>query len=208
VAAHDPQAVPRILGLTGPIACGKTTVGTMLLRLGALARIDADEVVHELMEPGTETTARVERAFGTGVIAPDGAVDRKALGQRVFADPDDLHRLEQIVHPEVRLTIREKLRLFAGREGIVVLDAVKLLQGDLAALCSAIWVVQCEPSEELRRLTEDRGITPADAGRRLAAQPSFGDARVSAVIDNSGDREETLAQVRRHWQELTRQPSG
>jgi dephospho-CoA kinase len=208
VAAINPEAVPRILGLTGPIACGKTTVGSMLLRMGALARIDADEVVHELMEPGTEITGRIERAFGADVIAPDGAVDRKSLGRRVFADRDGLIQLERIVHPEVRPAIRHKLRDFAGREGIVILDAVKLLQSDLADLCSVIWVVQCDPTVELRRLTEDRALSAEDAVSRLASQPTFDDSRVSIVIDNSGRRDETLAQVRRQWEDLTRRSTG
>ena len=105
-------------------------------------------------------------------------------------------------------TIRQELRKFAGREGIIVLDAVKLLQSDLADLCTAVWVVHCEPGEELRRLMVDRGMTAQDAHRRLAAQPSFDDPRVSVVIDNSRGREETLAQVRRHWEEFARQPTG
>jgi dephospho-CoA kinase len=208
VAANNPETVPRILGLTGPIACGKTTVGSMLLRMGALARIDADEVVHELMEPGTVTTGRIGRAFGADVIAPDGAVDRKVLGKRVFADRNGLIQLEDIVHPEVRLAIRHKLRDFVGREGIVILDAVKLLQSDLAELCAVIWVVQCDPTEELRRLTDDRAMSAQDAGSRLASQPTFDDSRVSIVIDNSGGRDETLAQVWRHWEDLTRGSTG
>lgn len=204
MAARHSQAVPRILGLTGPIACGKTTVGTMLLGMGALARIDADDLVHDLMEPGTETTHRIEQTFGPEVIAPNGAVDRRALGGRVFADADALDRLEEIVHPAVRPAIRTQLKSFNGLDGIVVLDAVKLLQSNLADLCSAIWVVQCTRDEELRRLTEDRAMSSEDAENRLAAQPSFDDPRVTAVIDNFGTREQTLALVRRLWDDFNR----
>lgn len=208
MAARDPQATPHILGLTGPIACGKTTVGTMLLQLGALERIDADEVVHELMQPGTEITHRIEQAFGPGVIASDGAVDRKALGKHVFSNSDALHELEGIVHPAVRPAIRTRLKHLAGDRGVVILDAVKLLQSDLADECSAIWVVQCRVEEAFRRLKDDRGMSPQEARNRLAAQPPFDDPRVSRVIDNSGDREQTMAQVREGWEQLTRPASG
>lgn len=202
MAAEHPPTTPRILGLTGPIACGKTTVGTMVLELGALARIDADAVVHELMAAGTETTYQVERQFGAGVIARSGAVDRAALGARVFADQEALRRLEEIVHPAVRHTVRQRIRGFTGRAGAVVLDAVKLLQSDLAGLCSTIWVVTCTREDELRRLKEDRGMTLPAATDRIAAQPNFDDPRVSHVIDNSGRLEQTRAEVRRLWDEF------
>lgn len=203
MASDDSKATPRVLGLTGPIACGKTTVGTMLLDLGALARIDADEVVHELMAAGTETTRLIGAAFGDDVIAPNGAVDRKALGNRVFAAPEALERLESIVHPAVRPAVRTKLAHHAHRPGVVILDAVKLLQSDLAELCTAIWLVQCDRREEFRRLTQERSLTPEAARARLDAQPSFDDPRVTAVIDNSGRLEQTRAQVERQWQEFT-----
>lgn len=196
------NAAPRVLGLTGPIACGKTTVGTMLLELGASARIDADEVVHELMLPGTETSARIAAEFGPGVILPGGGVDRRALGALVFAQPAALRRLEAITHPAVRELIRARLKELSGGNGIVLLDAVKLLQSELADLCSTIWVVRCDQNEQRRRLLEDRGMDPTQADGRLAAQPSFEDPRVSAVIDNSGSRAHTREQVVRHWQQL------
>ena len=202
MAAEHPETAPRILGLTGPIACGKTTVGNLLLELGALDRIDADEVVHELMQAGTDTTRLVERTFGAETIAADGSVDRRELAARVFSDPTALRRLESLTHPAVGPAIRAKINRFADREGVVVLDAVKLLQSDLAGLCSAIWVVQCGRGEELRRLIEDRAMTQTEADGRIAAQPGFDDPRVSAVIDNSGSWDETRAEVRRRWEEF------
>jgi dephospho-CoA kinase len=202
VAAKHPEAAPSILGLTGPIACGKTSVGNLLLGLGALDRIDADQVIHELMKAGTDTTRLVERAFGAEIIAADGSVDRRELGARVFSDSAALRRLESLTHPAVGPAIRAKVERFAGREGVVVLDAVKLLQSDLADLCSAIWVVQCRRGEELRRLTEDRAMTQPEAEQRIAAQPDFDDPRVSAVIHNSGSLDEMRAEVRRRWEEF------
>ena len=127
------------------------------------------------------------------------------LGERVFSNAGALRDLEEIVHPAVRANIRARLASLVGARGIVVLDAVKLLQSDLADICSAVWVVQCDPEEELRRLREDRGMSTQEARGRLAAQPSFDDPRVSRVIDNSGDREHTRSQVRQGWEELTQQ---
>lgn len=201
MAPGHPETTQRILGLTGPIAGGKTTVGTMLLELGARVRIDADEVVHELMESGTETTRRVERTFGSEIVASSGAVDRAALGARVFADAVALRRLEGIVHPAVNQAIRGQIERYAGRGGVVVIDAVKLLQSELVELCTAIWVVQCTRVEVLRRLIEVRGMSAHAANDRIAAQPAFDDPRVSAVIDNSGSLEQTRAEVARLWAE-------
>src|SRR5947209_2132832 len=109
MAGSKPQGVPRTLGITGPIGCGKTTVGDMLLELGALERIDADRVVHGLMAPNSVTTKRVRETFGDGVMASDGSVDRSALASVVFSKPDRLRALEAIVHPAVREAIRSRI---------------------------------------------------------------------------------------------------
>src|SRR5947209_282339 len=99
MAADSARRAPRNLGITGPIGCGKTTVGDILLELGALERIDADAVVHELERSGTEVTHAVARAFGEDLLGPDGSVDRARLGAIVFRDANELRRLEAIVHP-------------------------------------------------------------------------------------------------------------
>lgn len=202
MAAQRSTATPRILGLTGPIASGKTTVGSLLLKLGATERIDADQVVHELMAAETETTELVADAFGGGVLDERGAVDRVALGAQVFADPAKLRVLESITHPAVRRSIRAQIDQRGAPGSVIVIDAVKLLQGEMADWCESIWVVTCAPEEQLRRLVEDRGMNLTDALQRLDAQPSFEDARVTAVIDNSRSLENTRSEVARYWSEF------
>lgn len=198
------RSTPLILGLTGPIGCGKTTVGDILLDLGALERIDADQVVHELTGPDSEVTAQVAEVFGPSAIAPGGAVDRQALGRMVFGDPDKLRRLESITHPAVRREIRRRIEALEGSKGVVVVDAVKLLQSDLLPLTDAVWVVTCAPDEEMRRLTERRQMTPEDAAARVRAQPSFDHPRVSRVIENNQSLMKLRHNVTEGWMELTR----
>jgi dephospho-CoA kinase len=198
--------MPHLLGMTGNIACGKTTIGQMLLELGAARYIDADAVVHHLYDPGQPVHDAVVRAFGDGIVAPDGTIDRQALGARVFGDPAALQRLEAITHPAVGMAIWAEIQQIPP-EAVAVVDAVKLLEGSLGKLCDAVWLVICDPPEERRRLIEDRHMTPEEADARLAAQPD-NDARrplVQAVIDNSGTREATRAQVQAAWQAFQRQ---
>lgn len=195
---------PRILGLTGPIACGKSAVGDLLLELGALERIDADQAVHQLMLSGTPTTGHIRSVFGPQVINPDGSVDRTALGELVFADAQALARLEGIVHPAVRQVIRSRLAELSRRAGIVVVDAVKLLQSELLELCDAIWVVRCSADTQMQRLTEIRHMTESAARSRMAAQPSFVHPRVTTIIDNSGSMEDLRRQVESAWSALQR----
>jgi dephospho-CoA kinase len=197
--------MPYLLGLTGNIACGKTTIGQMVLKLGAARYIDADALVHSLYAPGTPTAQAVIAAFGPDIVAPNGTVDRRALGARVFADPAALRRLEAIVHPAVETAV-VKLVQDPGlaSDAVVIIDAVKLLEGRLGHHCDAVWLVVCDPAEELRRLTDNRGVTAAEAQARLAAQPDNATRipLVTAVIDNSGALDDTRAQVAAAWQKL------
>jgi dephospho-CoA kinase len=195
---HSPGA-PRILGVTGPIGCGKTTVGDLLLELGAVERIDADRVVHGLMAAGTPVTARVRQAFGDEVIAADGSVDRRHLASIVFSDSRRLRALEAITHPAVRDAIHARLREQRGRDGVVVIDAVRLLQSDLLQLVDEVWVVTCPQQTQLARLTTTRRMTHSEALDRIRAQPSFEHSRVSRIIMNAGSREDLRRQVEAAW---------
>src|SRR5450432_2678169 len=116
--------MPRIIGLTGNIACGKTVVGQMLLELGAERYIDADAVVHKLYQAGQPIALKVAEVFGGAVIAPDGSVDRKALGDIVFHDADAMRRLEAIVHPAVSIALVSEIASVSA-SGIAIIDAVK-----------------------------------------------------------------------------------
>jgi dephospho-CoA kinase len=170
-----------------------------LLELGALERIDADRIVHALVAPGTPVTQRVRENFGDGVIGEDGAVDRRRLADIVFADPERLRTLEAITHPAVRDSIRERLAELDGQDGVVVVDAVRLLQSDLLSLTEEVWVVTCAPRTQLQRLTETRHMMADEAHARMQAQPSFDHPRVARIFQNDGSRQELRQCLEDAW---------
>lgn len=189
--------MPRIIGLTGNIACGKTTIGKMLLELGAERYIDADAAVHRLYESGQPIAVKVAETFGTMILAPDGSVDRKALGAVVFQDADAMKRLERIVHPAVGGMLMQELSLVSDR-GIAIIDAVKLLEGGSGALCQSKWLVVCPEEQEAARLIARNHFSREEAEARIRAQPPLAPrlALVDEVIDNGGSLEETHRQVK------------
>lgn len=188
--------MPRIIGLTGNIACGKTAVGKMLLEMGVERYIDADAVVHKLYEAGQPIAVKVAETFGSAVMAPDGSVDRKALGNIVFQDADAMRRLEAIVHPAVSIALVGELASVSP-SGIAIIDAVKLLEGGSGAFCQSKWLVVCAEEQELERLMARSDLSEAEARARISAQPLVADrlALVDEVINNSGTLEETRQQV-------------
>ncbi len=189
--------MPHVLGLTGNIACGKTSVGHMLLELGAERYIDADATVHALYEHGQPIAVKVAETFGPSVIAADGNVDRKALGAVVFQDTEAMRRLERIVHPAVGIALMQELSL-VSEKGIAIIDAVKLLEGNSGALCQSKWMVICPETQEFARLIARNAFSEQEAWARIHAQPSVA-ARiplVDEVIDNGGTLEETRQQVK------------
>ncbi len=182
------------IGLTGPIGCGKSTVSGWLAARGAVV-VDADVVARAVTAPGEPAHEAVIARFGDVVRAADGALDRAALGRLVFADAAALRDLEAIVHPAVRPRILAAMDE-ADRAGApaVVVEAIKLVEGGLAALCDEVWLVECEPEVQRARLL-GRGMAPGDADRRIAAQAGLG-ARVRSlpavvIVDASGDRAAT-----------------
>jgi dephospho-CoA kinase len=201
MSAEGERRQPYLIGLTGNIACGKSAVLAALAEHGA-ATIDADRVVHTLMEPGETVWAAVRDAFGPAVMTEDGRIDRRALGAIVFADPAQLARLEGLTHPAVRAWIVARLAAFA-REGVqvAVVDAIRLYEGGLAERCDETWVVTCDPALQLARLMARNGFSEAEARQRIAAQPPQAEkvARADVVIDNSGTPEATRAQVDAAW---------
>jgi len=194
---------PRVyvIGLTGNIATGKSTVCQMLARLGARI-IDADQLAHQALEPGSQAWEAVVARFGRGVLQPDGQVDRGKLGEVVFADPLALKELEGIVHPAV---IARSLEIMArATEPVVVLDAIKLIESGMAQSCDAVWVVTCTPQQQAERLMAGRGLSEEAAWQRIRAQPRAEEKleHATVVIDNSGPREETWKQVREAWERI------
>ena len=188
---------PLRIGLTGPIGCGKSTVARVLGRAGARV-VDADAIARDVTATGEPSLDRVAARFGPGVLRPDGSLDRAALGRIVFADPVALADLEAIVHPAVRLRIEEILAdAEAAGDTVVVIEAIKLVEGGLAATCDEVWLVTCTPAEQRARLVA-RGHAPDEIDRRTAAQTGL-EARVrpvsTRIVDTSGRRDETARAV-------------
>lgn len=186
----------RVLGLTGNIACGKTSVGQMLVELGAERYIDADATVHSLYTSGQPIAISVAETFGTSVMNTDGSVDRKALGAVVFQDAEAMRRLERIVHPAVGGALMKELALVSPT-GIAIIDAVKLLEGNSGALCQSKWIVVCPEAQERARLIARNGFSEQEADARIRAQSPVEPrlSLVDEVIDNGGSLAQTRAQV-------------
>lgn len=180
------------VGLTGGIACGKSHV---LRRLAAhgLATVDLDAVAHGLMAPGGAAYADVVAAFGPRILAPDGAIDRKALGARVFADASARARLDALVHPRVRAEEARRAAGLAGRPGVLVTDAALLVEAGAHLRFDRLVVVHCEPEEQLRRLRARDGLDEQAARSRIEAQMPLAEKRAFAhlEVDTSGSVADT-----------------
>jgi dephospho-CoA kinase len=200
---------PRRIGLTGPIGCGKSTVGRWLAELGAVV-IDADQVARRVTEPGSPGLAAVVDAFGSDVLAADGSLDRAALGRRVFGDSEALERLERIVHPAVRPLILDAVQdAERGGAAAIVIEAIKLVEGGLAELVDEVWLVVCTPGAQRERLL-GRGGNPSDAEARIAAQSDIASRLAPAatrILDTSGSIEQTQAAVALAYAAWMRDPA-
>ncbi len=187
-----------LIGLTGNIACGKSAVASMLAELGAEV-IDADLLVHQLMEPGTESYEAVVGRFGRGILRPDGAIDRGRLGEIVFRDPQALEDLEAILHPAARRRAEE--RIAATDRRVVVLEAIKLIEAGWHERVDALWVVTCPREVQIQRLMRGRGYSRAEAEHRVDVQSPAAEKlkHATVVIDNSGSLEDARRQVEEAW---------
>jgi len=194
--------VKYVIGLTGNIATGKSVVLEMLERLGARA-IDADALAHGVMETGTPVWQAVVQEFGENILCPDGSIDRRKLGDIVFADEAALRRLEAIVHPAVIARTQELIE--NSPQPVIVIEAIKLIEAGMHRTCDALWVVTCRKEQQLTRLMEQRDLTEEEARQRIEAQPPQETklALADVVIDNSGSLEETWRQVKREWERIS-----
>jgi dephospho-CoA kinase len=203
--------VTRVVGLTGGIGTGKSTVSRLLAELGAEV-IDSDAIVHELQAPGTPLLAAIEEAFGPEVIRPDGSLDRAAVASIVFRDEASRRRLNALVHPAVGRETARRLEAARARGArLVILDIPLLFETRLAGRASranlgatAVVVVYAPRELQVRRLVERNGYERAEAERRVEAQLPIEEKRERAdyVIDNSGSLEETRRQVQALYERL------
>ncbi|MFF2505503.1 dephospho-CoA kinase [Streptomyces sp. NPDC058067] len=196
------------VGLTGGIGAGKSEVSRLFVEHGAVL-IDADRIAREVVEPGTPGLAAVVEAFGPGVLAPDGSLDRPALGAIVFADADRLAVLNSIVHPLVGARSAE-LEAAATDESVVVHDVPLLAENGLAPLYDLVVVVDASPETQLDRLVRLRGMSEEDARARMAAQATREKRLEIAdiVIDNDVPLDELRRRVDAVWADLARRAAA
>ncbi len=190
------------VGLTGGIGSGKSTVSARLSELGAVV-VDYDLLAREAVEPGSAALAAIGARFGDDVIAPDGTLDRPALGSVVFADEQARRDLEAITHPAIRELAAARVAQ-APAESVVVHDHPLLVEMGMAGQCDTVVVVDVPTDVQVERVVEQRGMTEADARARLAAQTSREErlAVADEVLDNSGTREQLLDAVDALWERL------
>jgi dephospho-CoA kinase len=190
-----------VIGLTGNIATGKSVVRKMLEHLGAYG-IDADALVHRALAQDAPGYKPVVEMFGKWVIGENGGIDRTKLGHIVFSDPEAMKLLENITHPLVRQAVDVLCR--RATQKIVVIEAIKLIEGPLRSACDSIWVTYASFDVQLARLMEKRSLNETTARQRINAQTSQDEKRVAAhvVINNIGSYEDTWRQVSLAWQAL------
>lgn len=199
----------RIIGLTGGIASGKSSVARILERLGGVI-IDADQLARESVAPGDPAYLAIIAEFGEGILNSDRTLDRKALGKIVFADPAARHRLERITHPAIaRLA---EMKLAALRETgtpVVIYMAPLLVEAGVTSRVDEVWVVYADRETQVARLMLRDGISHAEALQRIAAQMPMAEKRTygKVVIDNSGTPEETELQVKDIWEKELKVPA-
>ena len=191
-----------LVGLTGGIGSGKSTVSALLAARGAVV-VDADAIVREVQAPGTPVLEAIVERFGPGVLDPDGALDRQGLADVVFTDVAALAELNAIVHPAVGAEIARRLEEAAGTDAVVVLDVPLLVESGRDDM-GALLVVDVDPEVAVARVVAQRGMREDDVRARMARQASRSErlARATHVIDNSGTPADLEARVAEVWEQL------
>lgn len=197
----------KVVGLTGGIGSGKSTVAKLLVERGAHL-VDADSLVREVQEPGTPVFAAMVERFGQGIVAADGGLDRQAVADIVFNDPAALADLNAIVHPAVGLAVFERIASHEGTDHIVIADIPLLTEGKTGLDLAAVIVVDVPEETQVARLVEHRGFDEADARARISRQATREQRLATAdrVVDNSGTPDELAAQIDDLWAWLTSLP--
>lgn len=191
-----------IIGLTGGIASGKSTVGSMLAELGAKL-VDADAVAREVVLPGEPALEAIASLFGQAVLQPDGTLDRSALGSIVFQDRESLAKLEAITHPAIRKRMWDRIHTYAEEEpdGLIIGDVPLLYETWQEKLYEGVLVVYVPAGQQIERLMMRNGMAEEEARRRVSLQMDIEEKRRRAdwVIDNSGTLDQTRQQVNDFW---------
>jgi dephospho-CoA kinase len=194
----------KVIGLTGGIGSGKSTVSRFLAELGAVV-IDADKVGHEALKPGTELWREVVAAFGRQTLTPDGDIDREKLGEIAFSNPDSLVRLNRIMHPRLYEVVKAQIEECRRQgTGMVVLEAPLLIEAGWTSLVDKIWVTVASEATVLRRLQERTGLSEPESLARIRSQlASTERVRYADVtIDTDGELDELRARVEKLWRKL------
>ena len=194
----------HVIGLTGGIASGKSTVARFF-REQEVSVLDADVLGHRTYDPGTDTFAAVVRTFGDDLVASDGTIDRKVLGTKVFGKPEELKRLTDIVWPGIRKLASEALsELETGGTALAVLEAAVLFEAGWEDLTDEIWVVVVEPELAVERLAARNGLDADAARARIASQLSNAErtSRADLVIENNSDMGALETRIQAAWEQL------
>lgn len=197
----------KIIGLTGGIASGKSTVSMMLRNLGCEI-IDADLIAREVVEPGSETLKRMVQTFGEIILNGDGTLNRKALGNIVFNDKSKLKSLNYLMHPVIRETILTRIKDCRENDenSIIIVDAAVLIESGMDDIVDEVWLVYADPDIQLKRLMKRDGIGTLEAEARIKSQMSVKDKikKSDRIIDNSRSIEHTKDQVIKLWNDTNK----
>ncbi len=194
----------KVIGLTGGIGSGKSTVSRFLAELGAVI-IDADKVGHEALKPDTELWREVVAAFGEQILTPGGDINREKLGEIVFSNPDSLVRLNRIMHPRLYEVVKAQLEEYRRQGiGVVVLEAPLLVEAGWTSLVDEIWVTVASEATVLQRLQERTGLSEPESLSRIRSQLSFVERvrYADVTIDTDGELDELRVRVEKLWRGL------
>lgn len=203
-----PSPAMLLIGLTGGIGSGKSTVAGLLVDRGAVL-VDADAVVHELQAPGQPVLQAMVERFGEEILNEDGTLDRAAVANIAFGDEEALADLNSIVHPAVRTELANRVLAQADTDHVVIMDVPLLTESGMDGLAGVI-VVDVDPDVAVARLVEHRGFDEADARKRVAAQASRAErvALADWVVDNSGDQSALESTADHLWAQLDARRNG
>jgi dephospho-CoA kinase len=194
----------RVIGLTGGIGSGKSTVSRFLAELGAVI-IDADKIGHEVYRPDTDTWRKLVKTFGRGILAADNTIDRKKLGAIVFSNEEELKRLNAIIHPQITEIIKKQIDDYRRKDAkVIVLDAPVLLEAHANNLTDEVWVVVADDDNVIKRAVARTGLREEQIRDRIRAQMSKTERIKNAqvIIYNDGTPEDLRGKIKKLWEQI------